>query len=198
MAVMAGSLVDSVTLPIRPGGFTVDDLDDLPETGSTRYELIDGVLLVSPAARQRHQLAVDDLATILKRACPADQVIVPAAQDVRRGSHTNLAPDLLVIRRSDVDLDSHVVSAPLLVVEVVSPSSRRIDLGLKREAYAEMGIPSYWVVDPSQDWVRVLDLAGDSYDVTADAHGDDLLAVERPFPVSFRPTDLLARFRGNA
>ncbi|MGH8940591.1 MAG: Uma2 family endonuclease [Actinomycetes bacterium] len=188
----------SITLPIRPDGFTVDDLDALPETGSIRYELVDGTLLVSPAARHRHQLAIGDLVDVLKAACPPDLVVVPAAQDVRGGPRTSLQPDLLVERLADIDLDAHVAPAPLLVVEVISPSSRRFDLLVKREVYAEMGVPSYWVLHPAEDWVKVFELRHGEYDEVASAQGDDLLRVERPFPVTFRPTDLLARFRGNA
>lgn len=195
MALMAGAVTDVVTLPVRPEGFTVDDLDGLPESNTIRYELVDGVLLVSPAARYRHQIAIDDLATLLKAACPPDVVIVPFGQDVRRGSHTSLQPDLLVERQADIDLDAHVARAPLLVVEMVSPSSRRFDLGIKRDAYAEMGIPSYWVVHPAEDWVHVYELAGGAYELVTSAQGEEEVRVAHPFPVSFRPTDLLARFR---
>ncbi len=95
---------------------------------------------------------------------------------------------------SDINLEEHV-PAPLLVVEMVSPSSRRFDLGLKREVYAEMNVPSYWVVHPADDWVRVYELREGDYELVASANGEDPLRVERPFPVTFRPTDLLARFR---
>ena len=193
---MVVMLEQTVTLPVRPEGFTVDDLVGLPE-GKVRYELVDGVLLVSPLGRQRHQFAISDLGDILKAACPPDLAVNPIGQDVRLGQHTNLEPDLLVVRVADVDLDSHVAAAPLLVVEVISPSSRRIDLGLKREAYAEMTIPSYWVVHPAEDWVLVFELSGGDYELVASAEGDELLEVGTPFPVSFRPTDLLGRFRGN-
>lgn len=192
---MVGMVMESITLPIRPEGFRVEDLDELPEFGSIRYELVDGVLLVSPAARHRHQIAIGDLGDLLKAFCPAEQVVIAAAQDVRCGERTSLQPDLLVERLSDIDLDEHVARAPLLVVEFVSPSSRRIDLGLKREVYADMGVSSYWVVHPAEDWVRAYELREGDYDLVASAQGDELLAVERPFPVSFRPTDLLARFR---
>jgi len=195
MALMAGGIIDSITLPVRPEGFTVDDLDSLPESNTIRYELVDGVLLVSPMARYRHQLAIADLANILQAACPADLVVNPLGQDVRHGPHTNLQPDLLVERQADIDLDAHVAVAPLLVVEMVSPSSRRFDLGIKRDAYAEIGVPSYWVVHPAEDWVRVYELAGGAYELVASAAGEEEVRVAHPYPVSFRPTDLLARFR---
>ena len=109
-----------------------------------------------------------------------------------------MVPDLLVDRVADIDLDAHVAAAPLLVVEVVSPSSRRMDLFIKVEVYEEMGIPSYWVIHPAQNWIKVYQLGQHGYELAAAAEGDDLLEVSTPFPVSFRPTDLLGRFRGNA
>lgn len=198
MVSMVEMFADSVSLPIRPDGYTIADLDALPEPNGMRFELVDGVLIVSPSPKHRHQLLIDSLGEVLKRACPPDLVVIPAGQDVRTGDRTNLVPDLLVERLIDIDLDDHVAPAPVLVVEVISPSSRRIDVGLKLEVYAEMGVPSYWVLDPVDDWVRVYELEDDSYVLVAAAHGDEQLRAEQPFPVSFRPTDLLARFRGNA
>lgn len=190
-------LDDVVTLPVRPGGFTVADIDALPESTGMRYELVDGVLIVSPSPRHRHQLLLADLARILEAACPPDLVVNPIGQDVRMGDRTNLVPDLLVERLVDIDLDDHVAAAPVLVVEVISPSSRRIDLGLKLEVYAVMGVPSYWVFHPAEDWARAYELTEGHHELVASAEGDEPFRVERPFPVRFRPTDLLARFRGD-
>jgi Uma2 family endonuclease len=192
-------LDDVVTLPVRPGDFTVADIDALPESTGMRYELVDGVLIVSPSPSpsHRHQLLIGSLGDVLKGACPPDLVVIPAGQDVRTGDRTNLVPDLLVERLIDIDLDDHVAAAPVLVVEVISPSSRRIDIGLKREVYAQMGVPSYWVLHPVDDWVRAYELS-EGHELVASAEGDEVFRVERPFPVAFRPTELLARFRGNA
>jgi len=198
MASMVELLADTVVLPIRPDGYTVADIDALPESHASRYELVDGVLFVSPMPARRHQLLVDSLGDVLKRSCPPDLVVQPLGQDVRSGERTNVVPDLLVDRVADIDLDAHVAAAPLLVVEVVSPSSRRMDLFIKVEVYEEMGIPSYWVIHPAQNWIKVYQLGQHGYELAAAAEGDDLLEVSTPFPVSFRPTDLLGRFRGNA
>jgi len=198
MVSMVETITDTVSLPIRPDGFTIADIDALPESRGIRYELIDGVLFVSPMPRWRHQLVVDSLGEVLKRSCPPELVVHPQEQDVRLGERTNLVPDLLVARLTDIDLDDHVAVAPLLVVEVVSPSSRAMDLRVKLEVYEEMGIPSYWVVHPADDWVRAYEIRKGVYELVAEAEGDGLFEVGNPFPVTFRPTDLLARFRGNA
>src|SRR5215475_934401 len=62
-------------------GFTVEDLTEMPDDGR-RYELVDGVLVVSPAPRPRHQLAAFRLGEILTRASPPDLVVIPAPIDV--------------------------------------------------------------------------------------------------------------------
>jgi len=77
---------------------------------------------------------------------------------------------------------------------MVSPSSRRFDLGVKRDAYAEMGIPSYWVVHPAEDWARVYDVAGGAYELVHVGAGRGGTGGT-PVPGRFRPTDLLARSR---
>ena len=69
---------------------------------------------------------------------------------------------------------------PLLVVEVQSPSTRTIDLVLKRRVLEEAGVPSYWLVDPDDGVVTVLELVDGAY--AERARGTDV-TVERPFPV---------------
>jgi len=79
---------------------------------------------------------------------------------------------------------------------VLSPSTRLVDLNLKRAAYERMGTPSYWVVDPDVPSVRVFE--GDArgaYQQVAEAAGEALLELERPFAVRLRPADLVAARR---
>jgi Uma2 family endonuclease len=135
-------------------GFTLDDIDAIPEDGR-RYELLDGVVVVSPAPNRPHQRAVLKLAAILLAAeRPPTQTLV-APYDVDLTIARRMQPDVLVLTAPDERV-------PLLVVEVGSPSTRRYDREEKRRAYAEAGIASYWLVE-----------------------------VAAPFPVRFRPADLL-------
>jgi Uma2 family endonuclease len=187
MAVMA-----TLALPGDVGGFTVDDLEAFPDDGR-RYELVDGVLLVSPAPRFRHQVAAFELAKVLSAACPPELYVVTAPVDVRQGRRTSLQPDVMVFRRDSIDLDRAPLDPPLLAVEVLSPSSRDIDQGLKRLTYARLGVPSYWIVDPGEPSLlaHVLDTAGGYAEI---ARGPALqpVALDRPFPVVVVPQALLA------
>jgi Uma2 family endonuclease len=183
-------------LPATP--WSVADLERLPDDGN-RYELLDGGLLVSPAPSPRHQRAVVRLARLLDDAAPLEieTLVAPLAVRPQGGlalsqQQTELQPDVVVARACDYTM-SDLPVAPMLAVEVLSPSSRLVDLHLKRAAYERMGAPCYWVVDPLEPSLRVFELdAGGSYVEVAHVVGDVWFTAERPFPVSLRPADLVA------
>lgn len=183
------TMTTSTGLPSgRP--FTVADLDALPDDGN-RYELIDGALVVTPAPSPRHQSVVGRLHVLLFHACPAELQVLMAPLDVRLSEDTNLQPDLLVARRTDFT-DKNLPSAPLLAVEVLSPSTRTIDLHSKRDRLRRAGCASYWVVDPAAARLIAWDLASDgSYAEVADLTGDAIWTAERPYRVTISPTALL-------
>lgn len=173
----------------RRGDWTVDDLDDLPDDG-LRYELVDGVLLVSPAPSATHQRAVMQLFRLLDPAVPADLELFVAPFDFRPSRIRSVQPDLMVVDRADVQEDG-VSRPPLLVVEVMSPGSRVTDRATKRLFYEESGVAAYWMVDPQAGSVTVLerDVAGTLVEV-ATAQGDDQLTLTHPFPVTLVPGTL--------
>jgi Uma2 family endonuclease len=176
-------------IPVRYGGFTVEDLDAMPDDGR-RYELIDGVLLVSPSPRWEHQHASIKIGRILDVACPDDFAVL-APVDVRGGPRTSVQPDLSVARGADVMPGESYLSIPLLAVEILSPSSVGVDRLLKRHVYAAIGVPSYWIVDLDEPAVTVLTLVNGSYVEQTTVAGDDPLTVTDPFPVTFRPSQLV-------
>jgi Uma2 family endonuclease len=79
----------------------------------------------------------------------------------------------------------------MLAVEVLSPSSRSVDLVRKRAAYERAGLDHYWVVDPLLPAVTVLARVRGRLVEVAAAKGDEPLAVERPFPVTVVAADLV-------
>ena len=83
-------------------------------------------------------------------------------------------------------------SAPLLLaVEVLSPSTRSVDLLLERGVYAESGVAAYWLVDLEVPSVRALRLVDGAYVEVGAAEGRQALELEEPFPVRVVPQDLL-------
>ena len=155
-----------------------------------RRELVDGVLIASPFASVRHALAAQRLNQTLTAACPSG-LLVLGTVNVDQEPATNLQPDLVVIRGADLDLPPTRLR-PLLVIEILSPSTRRFDETVKRQIYAEMGIPSYWLVDITAPAIEVLELSDDgTYAEHLRIAGSEQSRVERPFPVTLRASDLL-------
>ena len=185
--VMVIAVRESLT-SVESGAFTIDDLDNMPDDGRRR-ELIDGSVTLSPAPSGRHQVVLAELLFQLRRVLPNDMTVVAAPYDWVISASTVMQPDLMVVRR--VALLQRLVEAPLLVAEVRSPSTARTDATLKRQIYADAGVPSYWLVDPDEPAIEVLSLGEAGYDVVAVAKGDDVLEVATPFAVSFRVGDLV-------
>ena len=175
-------------MPIGAAEWTVDDLDQLPDDG-LRYELLDGILLVSPAPTRRHQRAVLQLGLVLQAACPPELEVLVAPLDWRPDRKTSLQPDVLVL--GNRDLTSTAAEAMILAVEVLSPSSRRKDAIYKRSKYEDEGVASYWIVDPEAPSILALDLVDGRYEIVGEALGDQAVTLENPFPVTIVPSGLI-------
>ena len=187
MAVM--SIAEAWPTAGRP--FTVADLDRMPDDGH-RYELLDGTLVVSPRPTNPHQEVAMELAVRLRSACPRDLRVIPEPA-VRLSATTEFAPDIAVIQREQVNAAKCTVP-PLLVVEIRSPSTALIDLGRKKTAYEQFGVPAFWVVDPrvKKPSLTVFELADGCYQQAAQVSGDEVYRAERPFPVEVTPSALVA------
>jgi Uma2 family endonuclease len=160
----------------------------MPDDGH-RYELIDGVLVVTPAPTPRHQVVSSNLNDRLRAACPSDLVVLYAPLDVVLDDHTALQPDLLVTRRADLS-ERNLPVAPLLAVEVLSPSTRLVDLNLKRARYEAAGCPSYWVIDPTELSLIAWELQHGEYVEVASASGAEEFVATAPYDVVVVPADL--------
>ena len=181
------------------GEFTVEDLERMPDDGR-RYELLDGTLLVSPAPGVWHQEVVLELAIRLRVACPPELHVVIAPFEWRGSGRTALQPDVLVARRGDllaVEGGKYLGELPVLAVEVLSPSTRRIDRLSKLSAYEEAGVASYWLVDPdaTNPSLHAFDLVDGRYVEVGCPSGEQAWQAQRPFPVSIAPSDLVAGLR---
>ncbi len=181
--------MEAMTLLPQGRALLRTDLARLPDDGH-RYELIDGALVVTTAPSRQHQRASLSLAILLSSHCPAHFELLAAPFDVALKPDTVLQPDLLVAPR-DAFTDQDLPTAPLLAVEVLSPSTRLIDLNLKRARYEAAGCPSYWVVDPLEPRLIAWQLQGDRYVEVADVTGEETWAASAPYAVSVTPADLV-------
>ena len=177
-----------IALPFsRP--LTRADLEDVPDDGR-RYELLDGVLLVGPGPRWPHQDVLGNLYVLLKLACPAGLAVGLAPFAVAFADDTELQPDIFVARRSDIT-EHDLPVAPLLCVEVLSPSTRRLDLLLKRDRYQEAGVAAYWLVDPNGPVITVLELRDGVYEEVVVVRPGEEQSVSLPFVVRLAPAELV-------
>jgi Uma2 family endonuclease len=166
-----------------------------PDDGH-RYELIDGVLIVSPAPRLVHQRVVGELLVLLWESCPDHLEVFVAPVDVLLAEDTVLEPDLLVARRKDLT-ERNLPAPPVLAVEVLSPSTRRFDLILKRSRHESAATPAYWVVDPDpgQPSLTAWELRDGRYAEVAAVTGDQEFRAELPYPVTVAPAQLVREQR---
>lgn len=185
---MTAMTTELLGLP-RGRALTGEDLDAMPDDGH-RYELIDGVLLVSPVPRIIHQRVLANLFRSLDSALPPRVSVFFAPVDVVLSDDTVIQPDLIVAPHEDFT-DRDLPVAPLLAIEVLSPSTRGIDLLLKKERLQRAGCPHYWVVDPDEPSIAAWTLEGDAYVEVARATGDESIEISDPLSVRLTPTSLL-------
>ena len=181
-------MVGMTVVERHAGPWTREQRDALPDDGR-RYELLDGVLVVTPAPTRRHQLTVTWLVECLLPVRPDHLRVIGAPVDVATADNSVLQPDLVVVRAEDIrgkDFDL----PPLLAVEVLSPSNRGYDLVDKREHYERAGIPSYWVVDPERAELIAWELREGNYVEVARVSGQEPFEAELPFPVTIVPDEI--------
>lgn len=137
---------------------TYADLVAMPEDGK-RHELIDGEHFVTPSPTFRHQLVLGNLhldlgsyveANGLGKACFAPLDVILSDYDV-------VEPDLLFVTTERLARigRAYIHAAPDLAVEVLSPSTRKIDATKKLRLYEKFGVAEYWMIDPEDEWVEV-------------------------------------------
>ena len=164
------------------------DLDALPDDGH-RYELLDGALIVSPSPRHSHQRVCAGLFRRLDRVVPPELELLFAPFDVVLATDTVIQPDLLVARREDFT-ERDLPVAPVLAVEVLSPSTRSIDLLLKKERLERAGCPHYWVIDPDAPSITAWALADGHYGAPTRVVGAERFEFSGPLNFSVSPNEL--------
>ena len=137
--------------------WTLAELYRLPDDGN-KYELVRGDLFVTPAPSVGHETILACLNEILVPFVVANglgKVFHPRA--VVRFESSEVEPDLMVRRlHPDGSPDWDDAPTPSLVIEVLSDSTRRRDIGEKRQLYIDAGVPEYWIVDPEDRSVVVV------------------------------------------
>jgi Uma2 family endonuclease len=153
-----------MSTPRTDARVTYEQYRNLPETGP-RYQLIDGELILSPSPNRRHQEIVARIFVAIFNFLKTHRIgeVYIAPLDVILSNWDAPQPDIIYVceARKSILVPEGISGAPDLCVEVLSPSSRRLDLGKKRALYARHGVKEYWIVDPEKNTVDVYHLDRD-------------------------------------
>ena len=149
----------SSALP-APRPWTYADLVALGDD-QLRHELIDGEHVVTPSPATAHQIVLMNLIRLLAPYVYRRRLghVLCAPFDVKLSLFTVVVPDLVYFtadRFARVVNEKHATAAPDLVVEILSPGTRRRDKGRKRAVYDREGVREYWIVDPEARSITAL------------------------------------------
>ena len=137
-----------MAMPNPQRAWTRPEVLALPDDGM-RHELFDGKLVMAPAPSRTHEILVLSLYQMLQPYVMAHALgwLSPLLADLPLRGGQVAQPDLFLVSHVQFAEDWSDAPVPLLVVEVLSPSTARYDRGLKRRSYQKAGVPEYWIVD---------------------------------------------------
>lgn len=141
-------------------GYTIADIEALPE--GERAELIDGEMFMMAPPMTVHQrilvkLAVKISLYITNNKGKCEVLPAPFGVYIKKDNRNYVEPDISVIcDRKKLD-EKGCQGAPDWVIEILSPSSIKMDCERKVKLYRETGVREYWIVDPEKETVAVYD-----------------------------------------
>jgi Uma2 family endonuclease len=135
--------------------WTLEEVHSLPDDGN-KYELVRGELFVTPPPTFDHETIAARLTRLLDPFVATHQLgFIYHPKAVMRFEGSEVEPDLMVRQPGDRKATTwDNAPVPILVVEVLSPSTRRRDHGPKRELYLDAAVAEYWIVDPDRQEIR--------------------------------------------
>ena len=160
--------------------FTVEDYYKLNVIDGSKCELLNGLFEMSPAPRTMHQrigarLFVDFFQFFDGTSCEVFQ----APCDVKLGENI-VQPDIFVVCDQSKITEIRCEGIPDLIVEILSPNNRKLDLNEKFKLYEKFGLQEYWIVDPDEEWVAQWVLRGDKF-ILKETYGKSDIIVSQVF-----------------
>src|SRR5574341_1448890 len=136
----------------------------------TRKEILGGDLYATPAPSPAHQRALTRLLAALHTHVVAHGAgeVLPSPINLILSDINVVQPDIVYVRadREALITDAGVQGPPDLAIEILSPSTTKLDRGRKMELYARCGIPEHWIVDPDTRTVEIFRLEAGAYRLT--------------------------------
>jgi Uma2 family endonuclease len=189
--------VGMTALPWPDHLLTLDEWDELPEDRSRRFELAEGILIVSPRSAALHQRAMVRLADQLDHRLPrALTALADVEVLIEEGpAATVRAPDVVVTGAELAEKNPARLAASdvALAVEIVPPGTGRTDRVTKLFEYAQAGIPHYWLVELSEPvTLTAYTLAVDHYELVV-SRASGTVTLTEPVRVELDLPALIAR-----
>jgi Uma2 family endonuclease len=159
----------STAFPPR-GRWTYEDYLRLPDDGR-RYEVLQGVLYVTAPPVPLHQIVlrnvVRQLALFLEES-PVGEFFLPTDLILPKGLTAPVRPDLFFVRGEEwrgTITDRYMEGTPDLILEILSPSTCRLDRGTKFDVYTQAGVHEYWLADPLARTIEIWVLRDGAYEL---------------------------------
>ncbi len=152
------------------------DYVHIPSDGK-RYELLEGDLHVTPAPSPLHQRVSKRLQRVLEAYFEdaGRGEVFNAPIDVILTNQDVVQPDLVLVTNAEQISQRGIEGPPLLLVEVLSPSTREYDRTAKASRYAILGVVHYWIVDPEVQVLECYRSAGKTFELIVQAHSPSVL-----------------------
>ena len=152
----------------------------------SKVELISGQeVMMAPAAGTLHNGVGMNLSWIIRGYLRGKRCKVFYETEVWLDEENHFIPDLMIICDRSKIRPGHIEGAPDLVIEILSPSTRKNDVGEKKDAYERFGVKEYWIVSPKEETVDVYILKDGKFVVDNSYHNysedewEDMSEAER-------------------
>jgi Uma2 family endonuclease len=171
--------VDQFRLP-RQGEWTYEHWLNFPKDG-WKYEIIDGVLYMSPPPSIAHQDSSGELFVAMHTYAKENdlgKVLIAPCGIQLPNQPVPLEPDIFFVKKERLEIigTQYVEGAPDLIVEILSPSNASYDRETKFKVYQDAGVPEYWLVDYEAKTVEVFTLVEGVYTLAGKYTGDDVFS----------------------
>lgn len=155
---------------------TYEDYAAIPSDGRI-YQIVDGEVSVTPAPSPFHQRASKRLQRQLEEyfELRGRGEVFNAPIDLILTNHDVVQPDLVVIADPASVTQRGIEAAPLLVVEVLSPSTAAFDRNVKARRFAALGVAHYWLLDPDARRLECYRNRNGLFELSASASADETL-----------------------